>query len=1043
MHLHSMTLQALGPFAGRHTIDFAELGASGIFLLEGPTGAGKSTIIDALVFALYGKVASKEASEDRLRSAHATPDTETFVDVVLESGSGIYRIRRSPRYERPKKSGRGTTTQQPAVKLWRLSSPDAPDDGELMSSRLDEVGLEVQRIIGLDRAQFVQTVVLPQGEFAGFLRANPEDRRGLLQKVFGTEVYEQLQQRLERMRAEVGRAADDARQAVGQATAHFLGAADIDGDAGQELRCAAERAEALLPGRAEVPAAGVGESAGAGGTDGGGPEVGGPDGGTLLSLVRRHVTVADEAAEVAAVNAGTAAAVRVAAQRDLDAARATAAVLRRRTQLRVELADLLGGVDQHQADRATREAAQRARVVLPLVLATERALADADAARDRAARCRHGAPVDLQDLVDEDTDLSVQRKTLTVERDRCTAVRATLDRLVALEETLPRRRREVGSAEQALARLGERVDRLTAERAERPDQRAVLVADLAAATQTASGLAAAEHVVAAVQDQLTAAQDVVALTRQVTSAQEQLTDALTASRAAGERLAELQQARIRGIAGELAAGLVTGEPCVVCGGTEHPRPAALQPGQVTVEDVQRAEETRAAAERAVAEASGAVSGLVERLGARRDATGGRDVDAAQSALVAARAVVTAAQQAARRQAELDRDLEGFDAATATLEATLSELRTQVATQEATLTALRADLARDEREVSAAYDGADSVRERATALDRRADLVHTWCEALGTWEEACLRRDTRSDELEAALAEHGFADGAAVRAAHLADPDLQRLERRISQYGEALARVQAGLAEPEVLALPESVEVDVPGAEARLATAEADASRSAAEEAALRRRAASAAAASAQVRAAVHAYRSAVDEAGPVIRMANLAGASGGDNALRLTLATYVLARRFEDVVAAANSRLVTMSDGRYELVRSTEREDVGSRKTGLAMKVVDHRTESERDPRTLSGGETFYVSLCLALGLADVVTAEAGGIDLGTLFVDEGFGTLDAETLDVVLAELGRLRDGGRVVGVVSHVEALKSSIAERIEVRRCPDGSSTLSVRA
>jgi len=181
----------------------------------------------------------------------------------------------------------------------------------------------------------------------------------------------------------------------------------------------------------------------------------------------------------------------------------------------------------------------------------------------------------------------------------------------------------------------------------------------------------------------------------------------------------------------------------------------------------------------------------------------------------------------------------------------------------------------------------------------------------------------------------------------------------------------------------------------------------------------------------------------VIRMADLASASGGDNAKRLTLATYVLTRRFEDVVAAANDRLAGMSDGRFELVRSEEREDVRTHKRGLAMKVVDHRIEVERDPRTLSGGETFYVSLCLALGMADVVTAEAGGIDLGTLFVDEGFGTLDPETLEAVLTELGKLRAGGRVVGVVSHVEALKQSIAERIEVRRLADGSSTLTVRA
>jgi len=178
-------------------------------------------------------------------------------------------------------------------------------------------------------------------------------------------------------------------------------------------------------------------------------------------------------------------------------------------------------------------------------------------------------------------------------------------------------------------------------------------------------------------------------------------------------------------------------------------------------------------------------------------------------------------------------------------------------------------------------------------------------------------------------------------------------------------------------------------------------------------------------------------------MANLAGASTTDNSRQLTLATYVLGRRFDDLVLAANARLGTMSDGRYELLHSDRREDVSTRKRGLALAVLDHSTETTRDPRTLSGGETFYVSLCLALGLADVVTAEAGGIDLGTLFVDEGFGSLDAQTLDVVLAELSRLRDGGRVVGVVSHVETLKSAIAERIEVRRLADGTSTLTVRA
>ncbi|MBC7550863.1 MAG: SMC family ATPase, partial [Cellulomonas sp.] len=247
----------------------------------------------------------------------------------------------------------------------------------------------------------------------------------------------------------------------------------------------------------------------------------------------------------------------------------------------------------------------------------------------------------------------------------------------------------------------------------------------------------------------------------------------------------------------------------------------------------------------------------------------------------------------------------------------------------------------------------------------------------------------------------------------------------------------------IAGLANDVVVDLAAARAEQDRAEAAAS--VAEGAAMlaTRAATSAAGARGAVEAALLLHETARDLARPVVRMADLAAASGGDNAKRLTLATYVLVKRFEDVVAAANDRLLSMSDGRFELVRSDEREDVRSRRTGLSMKVIDHRMEAARDPRTLSGGETFYVSLCLALGMADVVTAEAGGIELGTLFVDEGFGSLDPETLEAVLVELGKLRAGGRVVGVVSHVEALKQSIAERVEVRRLPDGSSTLTVRA
>ncbi|MBD8537084.1 SbcC/MukB-like Walker B domain-containing protein, partial [Plantibacter sp. CFBP 13570] len=211
-----------------------------------------------------------------------------------------------------------------------------------------------------------------------------------------------------------------------------------------------------------------------------------------------------------------------------------------------------------------------------------------------------------------------------------------------------------------------------------------------------------------------------------------------------------------------------------------------------------------------------------------------------------------------------------------------------------------------------------------------------------------------------------------------------------------------------------------------------------------RRATNAAAACTALAEAADENADAVREAAAVVRLADVVSATGSENSTKVTLGTYVLLRRFEDVVAAANARLESMSGGRYELVRSDVKEGPSrSQRVGLSLTVHDHRTDRRRDPKSLSGGETFYASLCLALGLADVVTGEAGGVELGTLFVDEGFGSLDPETLDTVMAELGRLSAGGRVVGVVSHVEEMKQRIGERIEVRRLEDGSSTLLVRA
>lgn len=1060
MHLHSMTVQAIGPFAGRHTIDFAALGAGGLFLLEGPTGAGKSTLIDAIVFALYGKVASASTSDDRLRSAFAPEDVESVVDLVFETGAGVFRVRRTPAYDRAKKRGTGTVRQQASVTLWRLPADaagtadaadvapaagavDAPDgargahaadargaDGEVLATRLDEAGAELQRIVGLDRQQFVQTVVLPQGEFASFLRADPEHRRGLLQKIFGTEAYDQLQARLEEMRREAQRAVADARTGLTSAVARFAGAAGMpdlwaQDDVGTGGAVAAERAAS------------------------------GADPVEALARAREQVGRLTEHSGLATQESVAAEQALALVGAEVERLTATVATAERRSALLTEQATLDALSEDHSQALARRERGRRAAALRWLLLAVDAAIEERAATEKEVRAALDAAP---PVLVGPELSATTPRLTdpsgatlgahLAAAQDEAQRVVATLVRVVELEQELPGRRATVAAVRTGIEATQQDADALERDLAARPESRA----DLATRLEAAAGLVAERPLRA---DRLQRAQATVAAVRAVLRTAIERERALVAQQAAAEvalaavrEEAHLRTLRVEGMAGVLAATLADGDPCPVCGSTEHPARASLAADHVEQADVDRAERARTEAEQQLAAAGAELAGLTERLEQLR-------VQAGPGTLADAEADVALAQQALAGATAAGADAERLRSALVAHDereqhdrARWRALVTAVAADRQRLAGLEGDLATAEAEVAAARGGHPSVAARRGAEQATVDAARTVLAALAAAQRAAEDLVTRTAELAAAVAEHGFSDAADARAATLPPAEIEALDHAITEHTAAVEQVRTGLAAPDVLALPADLDPRALTASLAQHRARHEAARATREEAArvaalAADRVQSCTAALDQVESSAEALVAALDHARPVTRMAGLASGNDGDNARALSLATYVLVRRFEDVVAAANDRLVVMSDGRFELERSEEREDVRTRRTGLAMRVVDHTTESARDPRTLSGGETFYVSLCLALGMADVVTAEAGGIDLGTLFVDEGFGSLDPHTLDAVLTELGRLRAGGRVVGVVSHVEALKTSIAERIEVRRRPDGSSTLTVRA
>jgi exonuclease SbcC len=995
MNLHRLTLRAIGPYAGEHSIDFAALGASGTFLLEGPTGSGKSTIIDAIVFALYGGLAGSASTPDRLRSHHAAPDVEPFVELVFENGAGVHRIRRTPAYRRPKARGTGTTPANATAKLWRLSSPDAVD-GEIVSISAQEAGAEVSRILGLTRQQFVQTVVLPQGEFAAFLRSTGEKRKEVLQSLFGTEIYERTTAELVERRKVANAAVAAADRDIELARARLLEASGLDADVLDEA-LAADGAAAVL--------------------------------GALET----------EASDTAAGRSRVVGA-RDVARRSLDRVRALTAALDRRADLIVWQTRLDEGAAEIATVRLRVAAATRAATVTDALASVTRADEAEREAASRLAEATRGV-ADGEGTGSVVPDGAPVRADVAARRDARLSELALLAEAARTEKALPGRRTALEVAEQSLVEGDERRRELDERLAAAPAVRSSLVVEREGLADTSTDLAAAEQATVEARVRLRDLDDLDALGRAVDAASGRLADDSAAALKALDDEAGLRRRQIEGMAGHLAAGLVVGDPCPVCGSREHPAPASPGAEHPTDDQVEAASLIARAAEARQRESAARHATAEGRAAEARRALGDLTRDDVESELARLALRVSEATRARTALAAADAALVAHDRQVDRLRDELDELRERAATGRERVAADRRALLDDEAEIARLLDGrAPTVVELAASVGDGVERDTRLLTLLDAAEVASGAAAVRRAELTAALERSGFDDVDQVADAALEAGDLAALETRVSAHERERAIVAAGLAEPEVAVLTGDETADVDSAVEALDRIETELDEVTDRATRAGDRAERTRQALAALEAVTATADDAVEHARAVVRMANLASASTGENVKGVTLGTYVLLRRFDEVVAAANVRLSVMSSGRYELASSDERE-VGSRsrKTGLSLVIRDATTDSTRDPGSFSGGETFYASLSLALGLADVVQAEAGGLELGTLFVDEGFGSLDPDTLDAVMSELGRLSASGRVIGIVSHVDELKQRIADRIEVRRRPDGSSVL----
>jgi exonuclease SbcC len=925
-----LEMRAFGPYAGVEMVDFTRLGEAPLFLICGPTGAGKTSILDGICYSLYGDSAGGERTGRTMRSDFADPKVTTQVTFAFALGNKRYQVQRTPEQVLPKVRGEGFTTRPAEAYIW--------EDDRLLTSKVGEVTARVTELLGFKGDQFRQVVLLPQGQFQRFLMATGAERENILAVLFQTHIYRraenQLKQRKKELDEQFGRL-ETQRKAmlsmVGCESAEELAA----------KRTALEAGLAALAGEMAVAAA----------------------------ALREAEAAHQEAAHRQRLFAERADAAKALAEQEarLDGVAATEAKLE--SAKRADAA-WPSWEERGKRRKAWELAQSRNREAQQRVAATTHALLEATAALRDAESTRP------------------QRERLTAERAQKEALRPMVGRLAA-------QRLAMQDAERAYRTADAELQKRLAERA--------AIEERWPAVERMAELAAVRAVALVEARQgLERRQNWEEWTRELAEAAQQAAAAEQAEAAA------------------LAERLREGEPCPVCGSTAHPNPAGHSGGSGAG--------WRALSER-VAVLRGQLAGLpaepapdaAERLRtAEREELESRKAAELRTELTRRRTAL-AVEEWQQRTGELHREWVRFATVVENEEAAVpAELRE--------VGALERALGELERTISlldAQWSGAQAQEGRARTEAGGAAAALEETERTLREAEAALAEAERG--AAASLAGSGFASWEAVTAARLPLERQESWARQIREFREGLAAVRARRegAERAVAGL---APVDLAGAEAAKNEAAEAVGRLSERRGKLVQEAES-------LRGTAEAVERVSAEGGTVEVELRLVGQIAevvqGKNPRKLSLQEYAQMAFLEEVLAAATARLQRMSSGRYQLLHPE-----GAK--GLELAVRDFYTGQTRGVETLSGGEMFLASLALALGLSDVVQANSGGMRLDSLFVDEGFGTLDPEVLDLAMNTLTELQRSGRLVGLISHVADMRERIPLRLEVIPGKRGSST-----
>lgn len=902
-----ITMSAFGPYAGEVTLDMQKLGKSGIYLITGDTGAGKTTVFDAISYALYGEASGNYRENTTLRSKYASADTPTFVELEFEYNNKIYKINRNPEYPRPNKRGEGFTKQSANAEL-------VMPDGSVIT-KIKEVSAKVEEIIGINKNQFSQIAMIAQGDFRKLLNCETNERSKIFRKIFKTEPYHNIEIKLSSLFNELKRNREKEKSGIEQ----YI----------NQLKCNENDTLSLELERAK-------------------------SGDVLIEDV---IKLAGEI-----INKDTLEYTKT--QKNIES-------------INEEIEKINSNIKLYENQEATKKAYAKASAKLEELKTKrnecEKAYKSAEAQRERlddltkkinlinSKMPKYDELKSLENSINERTQsFEKSNNSLKLKQQEITLLEKEIDeKSKALEEVkgadllvqkLTVQKEEINKKAEALKELKTEIDRCKTEQ------------------------------------------------KNLKNAQSFAKSALDEYGALENEYNQIYIAFFNEQAGIIADELKDGEPCPVCGSTSHPnlaRKSENAPSQTDVQSAQnlvkkaqekadKARDTASALKSRFDEISANVKSSAKKLFGTDDNVFddyNSNINALKKEYDDTLALLKTANEKLNLYKKLDKEIPKIQEKQKSLSDEISKLNTQKASDEAFISenTKRVTSIKSELDFKSADLAKDKLKEYTNLS---SDIKNAIEKSKNAFDDIKSKYDTQKGtkaSLENALKEFKEIDLASLKEKSL---KLNEYKKDIDKTAKLLySRIENNKSRVDDIS---------------------------------------------EKRDILKGY----DD--KYVWLKALSETANGDisGKEKITLETFVQMTYFDSIIRKANIRLLTMSDGQYELVRRSDAETL-KKNEGLALDVIDHFNGSSRSVSTLSGGESFMASLCLALGLSDEIQSSNGGIKLDTMFVDEGFGSLDGEALDRALSALTSLSQGNRLVGIISHVDALRDRIDNKIVITK------------